>query len=131
MADINLTALGMSGSGKTCFLVAMYYAMSAGVNGYTLSMADAEDDYELRTKWKNMSELTGETRFPQGTDKNGDYLFDLEYAYQTIKSFHWMDYRCRTDFADIQNKKECGGNRQWQNHYLRNWAANTKGKGII
>ena len=28
-------------------------------------------------------------------------------------------------------KKECGGNRQWQNHYLRNWAANTKGKGII
>ena len=34
--------------------------------------------------------------------------------------------RCRTDFADIQNKKECGGNRQWQNHYLRNWAANTK-----
>ena len=39
--------------------------------------------------------------------------------------------RCRTDFADIQNKKECGGNRQWQNHYLRNWTANTKGKGII
>ena len=38
---------------------------------------------------------------------------------------------CRTDFADIQNKKECGGNRQWQNHYLRNGAANTKGKGII
>ena len=43
----------------------------------------------------------------------------------------WMTKRCRTDFADIQNKKECGGNRQWQNHYLRNWAANTKGKGII
>lgn len=37
---------------------------------------------------------------------------------------------CRTDFADIQNKKECGGNRRWQNHYLRNWAANTKGKAI-
>ncbi len=36
--------------------------------------------------------------------------------------------RCRTDFADTQNKKECGGNRQWQNHYLRNWAANIKGK---
>lgn len=24
-----------------------------------------------------------------------------------------------------------GGNRQWQNHYLRNWAADTKGKEII
>ena len=48
-------------------------------------------------------------------------------VYQTLP---W-NHRCRTDFADIQNKKECGGNRQWQNHYLRNWAANTKGKGII
>ncbi len=37
---------------------------------------------------------------------------------------------CRTDFADIQNKKECGGNRQWLNHYLRNWAANMSGKEI-
>ena len=39
--------------------------------------------------------------------------------------------RCRTDFADIQNKKECGGNRQWQRQFLRKWAANTKGKAII
>ena len=37
---------------------------------------------------------------------------------------------CRTDFADIQNKKECGGNRQWQRQFLRKWAANTKGKAI-
>ncbi len=36
---------------------------------------------------------------------------------------------CRTDFADIQNKKECGGNRQWQNHYLRNWAAKYERQG--
>ncbi len=35
------------------------------------------------------------------------------------------------DFADIQNKKECGGNIQWQNHYLRNWAEDTKDKRII
>ena len=39
--------------------------------------------------------------------------------------------RCRTDFADIQNKKECGGNIQWQNNYLRNWAEDTKDKRII
>ena len=38
---------------------------------------------------------------------------------------------CRTDFADTQNKKECGGNRQWQRQFLRKWAANTKGKAII
>lgn len=34
--------------------------------------------------------------------------------------------RCRTDFADIQNKLECVGIRQWQNHYFRNWAAEAK-----
>ena len=28
-------------------------------------------------------------------------------------------------------KKECGGNRQWQRRFLRNWAANTSGKEII
>ncbi len=27
--------------------------------------------------------------------------------------------------------KKCGGNRQWQNHYLRKWAADTKGREII
>ena len=27
-------------------------------------------------------------------------------------------------------KKECGGNRQWQRRFLRNWAANTTGKAI-
>ena len=37
---------------------------------------------------------------------------------------------CRTDFADIQNKKECGGNRLWQRRFLRNWAADTSGKEI-
>ena len=36
--------------------------------------------------------------------------------------------RCRTDFVDIQNKKECAGNRQWQRRFLRNWAANVKGR---
>ena len=60
---------------------------------------------------------------------------DVRSADTDLRSEFEKDYHriigCRTDFADIQNKKECGGNRQWQNHYLRNWAANTKGKGII
>lgn len=39
--------------------------------------------------------------------------------------------RCRTDFADIQNKKESGGNRQWQRRFLRNWVENTNDREII
>ena len=59
--------------------------------------------------------------------KGANIMDRLPKLYERIK----LSDGCRTDFADIQNKKECGGNRQWQNHYLRNWAANTKGKGII
>ena len=58
-------------------------------------------------------------------------LLDMQSCGVMAYTLLWLTRRCRTDFADIQNKKECGGNRQWQNHYLRNWAANTKGKGII
>ena len=54
----------------------------------------------------------------------------LELSKQGYNAFALI-YRCRTDFADIQNKKECGGNRQWQRQFLRKWAANTKGKAII
>ena len=61
-------------------------------------------------------------------DSGAFYMTDIELM---IGQSSTEAERCRTDFADIQNKKECGGNRQWQNHYLRNWAANTKGKGII
>ena len=59
------------------------------------------------------------------------FCTELFSKLQSLYTTDFLIIGCRTDFADIQNKKECGGNRQWQNHYLRNWAANTKGKGII
>ena len=36
------TTLGLSGSGKTCFMAGMYYKMSAGADGYTLKTGDDE-----------------------------------------------------------------------------------------
>lgn len=93
MADINLTALGMSGSGKTCFLLGMYHEMSSGINGYTLSLDDSEEDFELRTKWQRLNDIKGEERFPTGTSDTRDYCLQLEYAHQSIKSFQWVDYR--------------------------------------
>ena len=36
------TTLGLSGSGKTCFMAGMYYKMSAGTDGYTLKTGDDE-----------------------------------------------------------------------------------------
>ena len=31
-----MTILGMSGAGKTCYLLGMYYELSAGMRGYTI-----------------------------------------------------------------------------------------------
>lgn len=83
---------------------------------------------ELMQSRKNTCNSTGavpaEKLPPEEIEKIKEKIGDRVKYYSQVMG-------CRTDFADIQNKKECGGNRQWQNHYLRNWAANTKGKGII
>ena len=65
-----------------------------------------------------------------GTYANGDYAHTEGLNTAASGSASHAE-GCRTDFADIQNKKECGGNRQWQRQFLRKWAANTKGKAII
>ena len=44
MGDVDFTMLGMTGSGKTCFLTGMYYEMSSGIQGYTLS---SDDDIDI------------------------------------------------------------------------------------
>lgn len=93
MENISVTAIGASGSGKTCFLLAMYYEMSAGVNGYTLTAVEEDHAIELRKAWERLNETQGPSRFPMGTDETTDYKFNLEYAYQQIRSFNWIDYR--------------------------------------
>lgn len=92
MSDVDFTMLGMTGSGKTCFLTGMYYEMSSGIQGYTLS-SDDDIDIELRNKWEKLcDEKNGVNRFPVGTDKTEQYKFTLEYAYESIKEFNWLDY---------------------------------------
>ena len=93
----------------------------------------------LRRLQKDECLITYDVEFA-GRNRRYYKLTEKGSAQLNLYQIEWKSYSskistlfegCRTDFADIQNKKECGGNRQWQNHYLRNWAANTKGKGII
>ena len=39
-ADTIMTILGMSGSGKTCYLLGMFYKMTGGLKGYNLHTDD-------------------------------------------------------------------------------------------
>ena len=92
MADTRFTALGMSGSGKTCFLLGMYYKMTGGLKGYTLS-TDDDLDYTLRTAFDKMRDTNqSANRFPAPTDQTNQYYFDLNYEYNKILSFDWLDY---------------------------------------
>lgn len=93
MADTQITILGMSGSGKTCYLLGLYYRMGSGLKGYTIT-TDDDTDVNLRDRYARLCDvsLDLEKRFPAGTDNISKYEFDLQYGYNTIMSFDWMDY---------------------------------------
>ncbi len=86
------TALGLSGSGKTCFMAGMYYKMSGGVSGYTLKAGD-DDSVNLTAYYEQMMNSdSGADRFPGGTNQSSDYSFELQYGYKTLEKFRWIDY---------------------------------------
>lgn len=93
MADTQITILGMSGAGKTCYLLGLYYKMGAGMKGYTIA-TDEDIDVQLRDRYAKLCDVTleKEKRFPAGTDNISKYEFDLQYGYNTIMSFDWVDY---------------------------------------
>ena len=112
MADTRFTALGMSGSGKTCYLLGMYYEMCVGVRGFTLvttnQMASKLEDW-----MDKLDEETGTDRFPAGTalTESTDYSFKLSYQNQGIMSFDWADYggralRAREEISEVFKKLE-------------------------
>ncbi|MDR2570850.1 MAG: hypothetical protein LBD23_11245 [Oscillospiraceae bacterium] len=89
---IQFTALGMSGSGKTCYMLGMYYKMCGAYKGYTLKAND-DTDVHLRNTYEMMRDAKkGVERFPMGTDGVSEYVFDLQYAFSSIMDFKWIDY---------------------------------------
>lgn len=92
MANTQITILGMSGAGKTCYLLGLYYKMGAGMRGYTIT-TDEDTDVQLRDRYTKMcDQALGKERFPAGTDNISKYEFNLQYGYNTITSFDWVDY---------------------------------------
>lgn len=93
MADTQITILGMSGAGKTCYLLGLYYKMGSGLRGYTIT-TDEDTDVQLRDRYAKLCDasLEKQQRFPAGTDNISKYEFDLQYGYNTIMSFDWVDY---------------------------------------
>lgn len=95
MADSNtrFTALGMSGSGKTCYVLGMYYQMITGLKGFSLK-AENSSVGKLEAWMDKLDEECGMNRFPAGTalTEVSDYEFKLKYALQDVMTFNWIDY---------------------------------------
>lgn len=93
MADGKFTILGETSSGKTCYLLGMYYKMRSGVGGYTISIDEISKGDKLVTQFNNLknSEL-GEKRFPETTTEKTNFNLELQYNLNTIKNFNWVDY---------------------------------------
>lgn len=106
MADTRFTALGLSGSGKTCYILGMYYEMVTGVKGFTLKTLN-QTASKLEDWMDKLDDETGADRFPAGTGLTevSNYEFDLNYQNQKIMSFDWIDYGGRT-LRDKENNPE-------------------------
>ena len=84
--------LGLSGSGKTCFMTGMYHKMTGGVNGYSLKAND-EDDVMLSNMCEKLRDKDRQQdRFPASTNQSSRYQFELQHNYKTIEKFEWVDY---------------------------------------
>lgn len=93
MADTKFTGLGMSGSGKTCYLLGMYHEMSDGIRGFTLATTN-QAATKLEDWMDQLDDETGMDRFPAGTSLTefSDYSFKLRYCNEPIMTFDWADY---------------------------------------
>jgi hypothetical protein len=93
--EIDITMLGSSGSGKTCYMLGMYAKFHIGdQRGFMLSAADLDDDIRLTSLWETIVSLKNEKRWPPpNAGEVLDYKFSLDYGFKPIMSFNWMDYR--------------------------------------
>lgn len=93
MADTTYTIVGMSGSGKTCYITAMYMKMAAGFDGFTL-VTDDQTRSRLERDIRTLREPRGMERFPVATNATAVTSYDFDLCYETDKliTFEIMDY---------------------------------------
>ncbi|AFZ04564.1 hypothetical protein [Calothrix sp. PCC 6303] len=94
VAEAKITMLGLEGSGKTCYMLGLYATMQMGLQGFTLTATDMDEDLRLTSLWERMVDEEGENRwpFPTGVESH-QYEFDFSYGMRPLIKFDWLDYR--------------------------------------
>lgn len=85
-----ITMLGVSTSGKTCFIYAMYDFMQKVQNGFTFITNDPDVDMDLNEGWES---IAFDGIWPPGTEQTSFYDFTVLFKSRPIMEFSWCDYR--------------------------------------
>lgn len=85
-----ITMLGVSNSGKTCFIYAMYDFMQKVQNGFTFITNDPDVDMDLNEGWES---IAFDGVWPDGTARTSLYDFTVMFKSRPIMEFSWCDYR--------------------------------------
>lgn len=85
-----ITMLGVSNSGKTCFIYAMYDFMQKVQNGFTFITNDPDVDMDLNEGWEG---IAFDGVWPNGTLQTSFYDFTVLFKSRPIMEFSWCDYR--------------------------------------
>ncbi len=93
--NIKITMLGTTGAGKTCYILGLYSTMQLGLEGFSLSCQDMDDDLRLTEQWEQLVFAEeGEDRWPSATgNEPHNYAFDFSYGLKPMMGFEWLDYR--------------------------------------
>lgn len=90
---MNLCLLGLSGSGKTCYLYTATHVLARGieVNGHTISATSCNRQQAIRLN--NGIEQMASGIWPEGSIETLTYPFDLKIDGKYISKFTIYDYR--------------------------------------
>jgi hypothetical protein len=89
---ITATMLGMSGSGKSTYLLGMYATLSKGIRNFFVHTPDLDLDTDLTDAWELLGD-TGELPPPNSEDQYLRYEFEFTRGFMPLARLDWLDYR--------------------------------------
>lgn len=98
-----ISIIGLSRAGKTCYMYAMAKTMKRGVNGITIFAPDDNLRDQLDMGWRK---IRREGRWPSGSDKVTRCNFNCMLNLRSVLDFCWDDFKGGTlnSFNEIDRK---------------------------
>ena len=92
MGSSKFAILGATGSGKTCYLLGMYYEMSMDIANYMVVATDPFTDRMLMKRCERLKDKSrGRDRFPDADDNVQEFNFNLWYNGENFLPFTLID----------------------------------------